>query len=58
MRDYYTLKVNLPAGIVSPGTLQTILALAYEVKVRQVRFGARQQLLMEAVNSSPPASFK
>ncbi|HEX9958018.1 MAG TPA: rubredoxin, partial [Fibrella sp.] len=46
MRDYYTLKVNLPAGIVSPGTLQTILALAYEAKVRQVRFGARQQLLM------------
>ncbi|WP_375445159.1 rubredoxin [uncultured Fibrella sp.] len=46
MRDYYTLKVNLPAGIVSPGTLQTILSLAYGAKVRQVRFGARQQLLM------------
>ncbi|QMW02068.1 rubredoxin domain-containing protein [Spirosoma foliorum] len=46
MRDYYTLKVNLPAGIVSPGTLQTLLKLAYEAKVRTVRFGARQQLLM------------
>ncbi|GAB3945181.1 hypothetical protein GCM10028805_13850 [Spirosoma harenae] len=46
MRDYYTLKVNMPAGIVSPGRLQTILSLAYDAKVRQVRFGARQQLLM------------
>lgn len=46
MRDYYTLKVNLPAGIVSPGTLQTVLSLAHEAKVRKVRFGARQQLLM------------
>ncbi|MCX6213103.1 rubredoxin [Spirosoma sp.] len=46
MRDYYTLKVNMPAGIVSPGALQTVLRLAYEAKVRKVRFGARQQLLM------------
>ncbi|KAB7730986.1 rubredoxin [Rudanella paleaurantiibacter] len=46
MRDYYTLKVNLPAGIVSPGTLQTILRLAYAANVRKVQFGARQQLLM------------
>jgi rubredoxin len=46
MRDYYTLKVNLPGGIVSPGALQQVLLLAYEARVRQVRFGARQQLLM------------
>jgi rubredoxin len=46
MRDYYTLKVNLPGGIVSPGALQQVLLLAYEAKVRQVRFGGRQQLLM------------
>ncbi|GAB4042461.1 rubredoxin [Spirosoma jeollabukense] len=46
MRDYYTIKVNLPAGIVSPGRLQTVLKLAYDAKVRTVRFGARQQLLM------------
>ncbi|GAB4045736.1 rubredoxin [Spirosoma litoris] len=46
MRDYYTLKVNLPGGIVSPGALQTLLKLAYDAKVRTVRFGARQQLLM------------
>ncbi|UHG93909.1 rubredoxin [Spirosoma oryzicola] len=46
MRDYYSLKVNLPAGIVSPGALQLVLKLAYDAKVRTVRFGARQQLLM------------
>jgi rubredoxin len=46
MRDYYNVKINLPAGIVSPGALQTVLQLAYEAKVRTVRFGARQQLLM------------
>ncbi|WP_460947827.1 rubredoxin [Spirosoma daeguense] len=46
MRDYYTLKINLPAGIVSPGTLQSVLRIAYDAKVRTVRLGARQQLLM------------
>ncbi|MDB5240436.1 MAG: rubredoxin [Spirosoma sp.] len=48
MRDYYTLKFNLPAGIISPGSLQTLLGLAYTANIRQVRFGARQQLLMTA----------
>ena len=46
MRDYYTLKVNLPGGIVSPGTLQNVLSMAHKAHVRNVRFGARQQLLM------------
>ncbi|WP_080053760.1 rubredoxin [Spirosoma aerolatum] len=46
MRDYYTLKINWPAGIVSPASLQNVLTLAYKAHVRTVRFGARQQLLM------------
>ncbi|QIP14286.1 rubredoxin [Spirosoma aureum] len=46
MRDYYTLKINLPAGIVSPGALQNVLTLAHDAGVHTVRFGARQQLLM------------
>ncbi len=46
MRDYYTVKVNMPGGIVAPGTLQTILTMARDAQVRTVRFGARQQLLM------------
>jgi len=36
----------LPAGIVSPASLQNVLTLAYKAHVRTVRFGARQQLLM------------
>lgn len=46
MRDYFTVKINLPAGIVSPASLQKVLKLAYEARVRQVRFGSRQQLLI------------
>ncbi|QRR00581.1 rubredoxin [Dyadobacter sandarakinus] len=46
MRDYYQLKINLPGGRVSPGTLRDLLIAARGCDVRQVRFGARQQLLM------------
>lgn len=46
MRDYFTIKMNLPAGIVSPGALQRVLKLVYDARVRRVRFGNRQQLLM------------
>ncbi len=44
MRDYSLLKINLIGGIVSPGTLEVILQAAKQADVRQVRFGARQQL--------------
>jgi rubredoxin len=46
MRDYYHLKINLPGGIASPGYLKNILAAAWNARVRYVRFGSRQQLLM------------
>lgn len=46
MRDYFTIKINLPGGIVSPGYLKDILAVAWESGIRKVRFGARQQLLL------------
>jgi rubredoxin len=46
MKDYSLLKINLMGGIVSPGTLQYILSAAREAGVREVRFGARQQILM------------
>ena len=48
MKDYSLLKINLMGGIVSPGTLQFILSSAREAGVREVRFGARQQILMYA----------
>jgi rubredoxin len=46
VKDYSLLKINLTGGIVSPGTLQYILSAAREAGVREVRFGARQQILM------------
>jgi rubredoxin len=46
MRDYSLLKINLRGGIISPGTLLQVLAAAREAGVRELSFGARQQLLM------------
>lgn len=46
MRDYYSLKFNLPGGIASPGALHGILIAARTAGVQQVQFGARQQLLL------------
>ena len=46
MRDYYNIKINLPGGIASPGYLKEILSAAWGAKVRNVRLGSRQQLLM------------
>ncbi|MEA5405076.1 rubredoxin [Arcicella sp. DC2W] len=62
MKDYSLLKINLTGGIVSPGTLQSILLGAKSAGVREVRFGARQQLLMyvksEIVRGSSILEFK
>ena len=46
MRDYYNIKINLPGGIASPGRLRDILTVCLDAKVRNVRFGSRQQLLL------------
>ncbi len=55
MRDYYTLKINAPGGILSPGTFRHVLALAQEAGVREVRFGSRQQVLMTVHYEQLPA---
>jgi rubredoxin len=46
MKDYSLLKINLMGGIVSSGTLQYILSAAREAGIREVSFGARQQIFM------------
>ncbi|SDM06814.1 rubredoxin [Siphonobacter aquaeclarae] len=51
-RDYYTIKVNLWGGVVSPGVLQEILGAAWKAGVRDVRFGQRQQLILVAHHES------
>lgn len=62
MKDYSLFKINLIGGIVSPGTLQNILEAAKLAGVREVSFGARQQLLMyvkaETVRGSGILEFK
>ena len=44
MKDYTLLKINLMGGIVSSGTLNYILSVAREAGVRELSFGARQQI--------------
>lgn len=46
MKDYSLLKINLRGGIISLGTSQYILLAARKAGIREVRFGARQQILM------------
>ncbi len=45
-----TITINFPGGIISPGTLYDILLAAAKVKTQFVRFGLRQQLLIDAAN--------
>lgn len=41
----HLIKINLPGGIVYPGDLLEILAIAKENGVKSIRFGNRQQLI-------------
>jgi len=43
-----TIKINFKGGIISPGDLYNILVAAGKIGIVQVRFGLRQQLLIEA----------
>jgi rubredoxin len=42
-----TIYINFTGGIVSPGYLKEVLEIAAEAKVKFVRFGLRQQLILE-----------
>jgi rubredoxin len=42
-----TVSINFCGGIISPGDLYNILLAAQKIKVRYVRFGLRQQLLVD-----------
>jgi rubredoxin len=47
IRHTQTVSINFTGGIVSPGLLLSILDVAAAARVTQVRFGLRQQLLIE-----------
>ena len=42
-----TVIINFRGGIISPGDLYNILVAASEANIRYVRFGLRQQLLID-----------
>ena len=48
MRHAFQFKINFKGGIVSPGYLYNLLENLEQVGVKQVRFGLRQQLLVDA----------
>lgn len=48
MRHAFQFKINFKGGIVSPGYLHHLLESLQQVGVKQVRFGLRQQLLINA----------
>jgi hypothetical protein len=48
MRYSFSFKVNFKGGIVSPGVLQNVLLAVSKAKLQHVRFGLRQQLLVDA----------
>jgi len=48
MRYSFSFKVNFKGGIVSPGVLQNVLLAVKNAKLQQVRFGLRQQLIVDA----------
>ena len=47
MQQSELVKISFPAGIISPGYLLQILEVLSRVQVSEVRFGARQQLLID-----------
>ena len=49
-----TVSINFRGGIISPGDLYNILLAAQKIKVLYVRFGLRQQLLVDLESYSIP----
>src|SRR5215210_1861429 len=51
MKHTHTIKINFRGGIISPGELYNILIAAGKANVLCVKFGLRQQLLIETARS-------
>lgn len=49
MRPGYQFKINFTGGIVSPGQLQFLLNAIKDCGIKQVRFGLRQQMLIDVL---------
>ncbi len=47
LRRNYTIKINLPGGIVSAGDLYSIVTIAERARVTDIQFGTRQQIIFK-----------
>jgi rubredoxin len=47
MNNSHTIKINLSGGIISPGDMYTILVAAAKCGIKKIRFGLRQQMLLD-----------
>src|SRR5579872_7241325 len=54
-RKNYTVKVNLPGGIISAGDLYAIVQAAEKAKAEDVQLGNRQQLFFNVTDKYGPA---
>ncbi|MEN9686167.1 MAG: hypothetical protein RLZZ28_1953 [Bacteroidota bacterium] len=52
MKHDHTIKVNFRGGIISPGELYDILVAVEKAGITKVKFGLRQQLLIDAMHES------
>lgn len=49
-RKNYTVKINLPGGIVAPGDLYSIVEAAEKARVEEMQLGTRQQLFVKVAD--------
>ena len=54
MRSVDTIKINFRGGIISPGSLYNILVAVSKVGITKVKFGLRQQLLIDVLPEKQP----
>jgi rubredoxin len=52
VKNFVTIQINFPGGIISPGDLYNILVAATQAGIPHVSFGLRQQLLIEVSHSA------
>jgi rubredoxin len=53
-RKNYTVKINLPGGIVAPGDLYSIVEAAEKARVEEMQLGTRQQLFVKVADKYGP----
>ncbi|HVV06632.1 MAG TPA: hypothetical protein VHC96_20515, partial [Puia sp.] len=57
-RKNYTVKINLPGGIVAAGELYAIVEAAERARVSDMQLGTRQQLFCKVTDKYGPAFLK